>query len=100
GYSMLGKGAMQCLRPFSAIPTLNTRTKVDLVILNAVENLVLHPDVALFSWYCMAARKVLLWVLQDEILHCVQNDKEEDGRCYSYTFYSDAAICHPLPYTV
>ena len=50
-----------------------------LVILNAVKNLVLHRDVSAFSCGGVGAKKGGIWVLEDEILHCVQNDKGEFG---------------------
>ncbi len=45
------------------------------VILNAVKNLILHTDVALFMHPNVTHEKGATWVLKDEILHCVQNDK-------------------------
>jgi hypothetical protein len=50
------------------------------VILNALKNLVPHQDVVSFSWDYIAVGSVLIWVLKDEILHCVQNDKGKNGR--------------------
>jgi hypothetical protein len=49
-------------------------TELDFVILNAVKNLVLHPDVSPFLGDG-DGEKGGIWVLRDEILHCVQNDK-------------------------
>jgi hypothetical protein len=52
-----------------------TAPKPDLVILNAVKNLVLYPNVPAFSRCLVSKRKVAIWEVWDEILHCVQNDK-------------------------
>ncbi|MDQ3931165.1 MAG: hypothetical protein M3328_18725, partial [Chloroflexota bacterium] len=49
------------------------------VILNAVKNLVLYPDVSPFFKLMIVLNKGLIWVLRDEILHCVQNDKVSFG---------------------
>ncbi|MEA2572840.1 MAG: hypothetical protein QOH93_138, partial [Chloroflexia bacterium] len=43
--------------------------------LSAAKNLVLYRDVSSFLWDSVADRKVVLWVLMDEILRCAQNDK-------------------------
>jgi hypothetical protein len=49
----------------------------DLVILNAVKNLVLHRDVAPSSWDSVTAKKGGIWVPGDEHLHCVQYRSNE-----------------------
>ena len=45
------------------------------VILSVAKNLVLHPHVSSFLRYSLAQRKVVFWVVEDEILRCAQNDK-------------------------
>ncbi len=80
------------------------------VILSAAKNLVLHQDVSTFSRYSVAVGKVVfglwrtrfltpfemtstdfgwckkggIWVVRDEILHCVQNDKGGAWRLRSH----------------
>jgi hypothetical protein len=57
----------------------DTGTISAFVILNAVKNLVLYAGVALSQGACwflgVFCKKGGIWVLRDEILHCVQNDK-------------------------
>jgi hypothetical protein len=50
-----------------------------------VKNLVLYEGVAPFLRGNNHTKKGATWVLKDEILHCVQNDKMGVGRCYCYT---------------
>jgi hypothetical protein len=62
-----------------AIQKRGSRTKLPSVILNAVKNLVLYAGVPLFLKASSAQEKGAIWVLEDEILHCVQNDRGGQG---------------------
>jgi hypothetical protein len=53
------------------------RPKSHFVILNAVKNLVLYAGAPLFLDERAGWKEGVTQVLEDEILHCVQNDKVE-----------------------
>jgi hypothetical protein len=59
-----------------ATSRLNTWTPVLLVILNAVKNLVLHHLSTTFLQVITLPKERGNIPVEDEILHCVQNDKE------------------------